>query len=177
MAPSARCTAARTSRSIRPRFRHRERHPASDLQISIHSSLSRICVRSHRYWLPQTRSPCFRPIISGPTSYSCFSYPFLPGHVFRLFSFHCAPHYTPRLSMYRSCSTPPFPFPFCFRFGPVIFPRLVLILSHVLLSTPSPSVSFQTEQKRQQPSHSGSVKSGAYSVNYPRGRSIFKVRK
>ena len=88
----------------------RERHPASDLQESI--LLSKTCARLHRYWLSQARFPGFRPMVSGPVSYSCFSYPFLPGHAFCPSAFRRAPHFAPFLALYRPCS--PLPFPFLF---------------------------------------------------------------
>ena len=78
----------------------RERHPASDLQES-HPPLSRTCVRSLRYWLSQARFSGFRPIVSGPASYSCFSFSFLPGHAFCLSAFRRAPHFAPFLTLYR----------------------------------------------------------------------------
>lgn len=87
----------------------RERHPASDLQES-HPPLSRTCARSLRYWLSQARFPGFRPIVSGPASYSCFSFSFLPGHAFCLSAFRGVPHFAPFLALYRPCPPPPFTF-------------------------------------------------------------------
>ena len=140
---------ARTSgsrRNIRPKSRHPERHPASDLQESI--LLSKTCARLHRYWLSQARFPGFRPIVSGPASYSCFSFSFLPGHAFCLSAFRRVPHFAPFLALYRPCSPLPFPFPFlfppryqspsrsctcCFATPPVfILPRVLLTRSHPL---------------------------------------------
>ena len=106
---------ARTSgsrRNIRPKSRHPERHPASDLQESI--LLSKTCARLHRYWLSQARFPGFRPLVSGPATYSCFSFSFLPGHAFCLSAFRRVPHFAPFLTLYRPYSPLPFPFPFLF---------------------------------------------------------------
>ena len=106
-----RAKASGSRRSIRPKSRYPERHPASDL-LESHPPLSRTCVRSLRYWLSQARFSGFRSIVSGPASYSGFSYPFLLGHPFCLSAFRRAPHSAPFLTLYRPC--PPLPFPFLF---------------------------------------------------------------
>lgn len=130
----------------------RERHPASDLQES-HPPLSRTCVRSLRYWLSQARFSGFRPIVSGPASYSCFSFSFLPGHAFCLSAFRRVPYFAPFLALYRPYSPLPFPFPFLFPpryLSPFrsctccsTNPRPYSILSRGLLPAPLPSVTIR----------------------------------
>lgn len=140
---------ARTSgsrRSIRPKSRHPERHPASDLQESI--LLSKTCARLHRYWLSQARSQAFGPSFPDPHPIPASHIRFCPDtpsasllsvvpHTPRLFLPYTAP--VPRVRFHsRFCSRPdtvsiPFLHLLLYQPPPVfILPRVLLTHSHSL---------------------------------------------